>query len=275
MLPDRFMILCADDYGMSEDIDRAILELCASGRLSAVSCMVALERCGTEALKPLLEHQAGVDIGLHLCLADETLSGLAGALTVTEPLPSFAVYLRQTLSRRVQARQIARQVAAQYELFLKKCGRTPDFMDGHLHAHQLPGVREGLIEFASSLPAGDRPYLRNTRPPLRDLRHQRAPWLKAAFIGAFGKRMLVQLRAAGLPTNDGFAGIYDFRKWRSYPDYFPAFAACLPGRNGILVVHPGEVENWRRQELATLRAFPFAHGLPNRFQRAAPNASMG
>src|SRR4051812_45503662 len=34
------MILCADDYGLSHDIDRAILDLCRAGRLTAVSCMV-------------------------------------------------------------------------------------------------------------------------------------------------------------------------------------------------------------------------------------------
>src|SRR2546422_7241019 len=47
---DFIMILCADDYGLSEDIDRAILELCRSGRLTAVSCMVALERCSADSL---------------------------------------------------------------------------------------------------------------------------------------------------------------------------------------------------------------------------------
>ena len=54
---DLIMILCADDYGLSEDIDRAILELCRSGRLTAVSCMVALERCSAESLRELLAHQ--------------------------------------------------------------------------------------------------------------------------------------------------------------------------------------------------------------------------
>jgi hypothetical protein len=162
-------------------------------------------------------------------------------------------------------------VSAQYELFLKKCGRRPDFIDGHLHVHQLPGVRDGLIEFILSLPADTRPYLRNTLEPLANLRRARLPWIKAAFIGAFGKRMLARLRAAGLPTNDGFAGIYDFRNWRRYPEYFPRFAACLSDRNGILVVHPGGQEDWRRQEFTILRDFTFTPGTANRFQVLRPN----
>ena len=117
-----------------------------------------------------------------------------------------------------------------------------------------------------SLPVNARPYLRNTREPLRNIRREKLPWLKTAFIGAFGKRMLTQLHAAGLPTNDGFAGIYDFRDWAKYPDYFPRFVRCLGERNGILVVHPGGKEDWRRQEFETLRDFPFAPGAVRRFQ---------
>ena len=251
------MIVCADDYGLSDDVDRAILELCGAGRLSAVSCMVALKSCTGGDLKKLLAHQGRVDVGLHLCFADETLPDF----------PAYGPYLRRSLLGRISAREIFSQVSAQYEQFLHKCGRAPDYVDGHLHAHQLPGVREGVIEFVRSLPASSRPYVRNTREPLRNLRRGRLPWFKAAFIGAFGRRMLTQLRAAGLSTNDGFAGIYDFRDWQKYPAYFPRFVACLADRNGILVVHPGGKEDWRRQEFETLREFPFAPGAVKRFQR--------
>lgn len=261
------MIICADDYGMADDVDRAILELCAIKHLGAVSCMAAIQRCGSDSLKPLLEHQAGVDIGLHLCFADETLPPLENE---TQPLPAFGSFFRQTLLGRVKASQIRPRVSAQYELFLKKCGRPPDFIDGHLHAHQLPGVREGLLEFVLSLPANGRPYIRNTRQPLKTLREHRLPWLKAAFIGKFGARLAAELRAAGVATNDGFAGIYDFGDYRRYPDYFPRFAACLPKTNGILVVHPGENESWRREEFMVLRDASFASGTPNRFKHDRP-----
>jgi hypothetical protein len=257
------MIICADDYGMGDDIDRAILQLCAARRLSAVSCMVALGRCTGDVLKPLLEFEAGVDIGLHFCIADESLA----ALENKKPLPSFGTIFRQSLLGQIRAKQIHSELSAQYELFLKKCGRPPDYIDGHLHAHQLPGVREGLIGFVSSLPAENRPYVRNTHEPLKNLRQNNLPWLKAAFIGNFGAKMRKDLRAAGVPTNDGFAGIYDFKNYRRYPEYFPGFAACLKKPNGILVVHPGENENWRHSEFTFLRDSSSAFGTPNRFQR--------
>ncbi len=257
------MIICADDYGMGDDVDRAILELCAMRKLSAVSCMVALERCRAELLKPLLEFQAGVDIGLHFCIADETLT----ALENKKSLPAFGAVLRRSLLGKILSKEIRNEVAAQYELFLKKCGRPPDYIDGHLHAHQLPGVREGLLEFVSSLPANARPYVRNTCEPVKNLWKNRLPWLKAAFIGEFGAKMLKELRANGIPTNEGFAGIYDFKNYRGYLDYFPRFAACLQKRNGILVVHPGGNENWRRSEYEVLSRYTFNVGAPNRFDR--------
>jgi hypothetical protein len=87
--------------------------------------------------------------------------------------------------------------------------------------------------------------------------------------------MSARLRAAGLRTNNGFAGIYDFREWRRYPEYFPRFVACLSTRNGILVVHPGSRDDWRKQEFTTLREFAFAAGALNRFRNSVSSEAKG
>ena len=258
------MIICADDYGLREDTDRAILELCNRRTLSAVSCMVLFERCDGGALKRLLAHEDAVDIGLHLCLTNE---GLPLSLSPPENKPPhFKSLLRRTMLRQVRPVEILAQVAAQYRLFTGKCGRRPDFIDGHLYVHQLPGVRQGLLDFVLGLPPGHRPYIRNTWMPARELRRRKLPWMKAGLIGAFGARMKQTLQTAGVPTNDGFAGIYDFKKWRRYREYLPKFADCLRHANGILVVHPGFNEDWRRQEFESLRDHaPLAERL-NRFK---------
>jgi hypothetical protein len=262
------MILCADDYGLSDDINQAILELARGGKLSAVSCMVALERCDAGSLAELLACQARVDIGLHLCLTDESLplsrwpDGRAGP----PPLPSFGTVVRRALLGLTQPQEIARQTSAQYGLFVEKCGRKPDFIDGHLHLHQLPGIREGLIQFVRTLPADGRPYIRNTHMPWREVRGRQLPWMKHALIGVFGARMFRQLRLAGIPTNEGFAGIYNFRDSSSFRVYLPRFAASLSNPNGILVAHPGHSDHWRAQEFAALRGFNPPPGALNRFQ---------
>jgi predicted glycoside hydrolase/deacetylase ChbG (UPF0249 family) len=262
------MIFCADDYGMAADIDDAILELASVGRLSAASCMVALKRCTPSQLAPLLALGDRVDIGLHLCFADETLSDFD--LKQISRLPTFGEFFRSALFRRITSEQIHGRIAEQYELFVSKAGRAPDYLDGHLHAHQLPVVQDDVISFLKTLPAGSRPYVRNTRMSLGKLRAKGAPILKAAFIGWFGAEFAQRAHEAGLPTNGDFAGIYDFRRAAEFPNYFEAFRESLDTENGILVLHPGKREEWRRMEFETLKSaiLPIP---PNRFRRSAQN----
>jgi len=131
---------------------------------------------------------------------------------------------------------------------------------------QWPGARPGLVDFVRRLPPEHRPYIRNTRMSVGTIRRQKLGWLKSVFIGVFGGWMQNALHAVNVPTNDGFAGIYDFKQWRRYPGYLPQFADCLREPNGILVVHPGFEENWRRQEFESLRDFAALDGRLNRFQ---------
>jgi hypothetical protein len=259
------MIVCADDYGLREDIDEAILELCRLGKLSAVSCMVALQRCDAAALSRLQQHGPLVDLGLHLCLTDVEAplsAAVSGALP--EQL-SFGGLLLRTLVGQVRRRDVFRQISLQYDLFVQKSGRAPSHIDGHLHAHQLLSVRSGLLDFLMTLSPDRRPYIRNTQMSVREIRRRGLPWKKAGLIAVFGARLKKKLCAAGLPTNEGFAGIYDFGDCRNYREYLPGFAAALHDPNGILVVHPGRQEAWRHHEFAALRSYQFNHP-PNRFQ---------
>ena len=63
------LVLCADDFGLSADIDAGILALIERGRLSATGCMVAGP--SFEADAPRLRRLADrVDVGLYLTLSD-------------------------------------------------------------------------------------------------------------------------------------------------------------------------------------------------------------
>jgi len=256
------MIICADDYGMRQDIDRAILRLCAAEKLSAVSCMVLFERCDPELMEKIRAHEHRVDIGLHFCLTHEDLPLSAPLDKIV--LPTFKRLFSQALFRTLKRDELSSLLSTQYELFVKKCGRLPDYIDGHLHSHQLPVVADALVQFVASLPTALRPYIRNTRlGTTKRLQQVKSPAWKARLIGSFGSRLEKKLRAANIATNDGFSGLYDFKDWRRYPDFLPQFAECLPERTGILVTHPGFDESWRRSEFEALEKFSVA---ANRFQ---------
>ena len=267
------MIICADDFGLREDIDEAILELCQLGKLSAVSCMVGLARCDKALMTRLLEHHLKVDIGLHLSLTDEGLPLSPPAALHESDYPTFSVFLRRALLGQLRADEVSKAVSAQYELFLRKSGRKPDHIDGHLHVHQLPAVRRGILNFVLTLPPEDRPYLRNTSMSVSKIHRAGLPWIKAGLIGSLGTRMKAALRAHQLSTNEEFAGIYDFADWRRYPEFFPKFTACLHNPNAILVVHPGRNEGWRQSEFDTLRKSSLSDSKLNRFQRHSLHAA--
>ena len=263
------MIICADDFGIAADVDQGILTLASERKISAVSIMAALLPGPTPALQALLQRRATLDIGLHLMLtAPAVTPGAAGAdsLCAQGCYPSLAALLQRSLLRRVSARDARRQIAAQYQRFVERCGCTPDFMDGHLHVHQFPGIRDGLLEFLLPLPPEARPYIRNTYEPLPALLRRGVAPLKSFGIGWFGRTLQRRLRPLGLRTNTGFGGICDYRRWRDYPLFLQRFIQGAQHPNSLIMVHPGLQEPWRLAEYTGLRQTTSPPNQPARFR---------
>lgn len=223
------MILCADDFGMAEDINRATAELACAGKINAVSCMVNLPFFSAKELSLL---GGDVQTGLHFTLAE----------TPSE----FRRLVLKACARRLDRRKILDELAAQYGRFEQTAGRRPDFIDGHLHVQQLPVVRDAVIEFIQVRCADNPPPVRNAAIPL---------WqstAKSFLISVPGRVIKRKLRKAGIPTNGGFGGIYDYRDFMRYPRHLEKFLRTVPD-DGIIMVHPGLNEPWRRAEYDALR----------------------
>jgi predicted glycoside hydrolase/deacetylase ChbG (UPF0249 family) len=73
------LILCADDYALTEGVSRAIGELAAARRLSATSAMVTTPHWPAMAPR-LAVHRGHLAVGVHLNL---TLGAPAGAMIGT------------------------------------------------------------------------------------------------------------------------------------------------------------------------------------------------
>src|SRR5450432_3999183 len=102
--PPRHVWLCADDYGLSPGVNRAIRDLIERGRLNATSVMVvgpAIGRDEVDALDAAASNSPRCAIGLHA-----TLTAPFHPLTMHfQPLygglfPAFAKLLRAGLLRR-------------------------------------------------------------------------------------------------------------------------------------------------------------------------------
>jgi predicted glycoside hydrolase/deacetylase ChbG (UPF0249 family) len=263
------VIVCADDFGQTEDIDAAVLHLARQGRISAVSCMIAVGRFPPAVFRELLRVEPTLDVGLHLVLTDvrplEPLRQDSGLVAASGSFHSFRRLLGRCVRGGVDPQAVSRETKAQYARFVDLAGRPPDFVDGHMHAHQLPGVAAGVLRSLGEVAIAQRPYVRNSAMSLAKIARQGVSPLKAFVLGGMGQVFRRAAAAAGFRTNRGFAGVYDYRRHAGYPAYLRRFVACMEGETGILMVHPGQREPWRRAEFEALRDTALLAGRINRF----------
>src|SRR3954466_8264833 len=145
----RRIWLCADDYGLSPGVNRAIRDLIARGRLNATSVMVvgpAIGRDEVSALNAVVANHPDCAVGLHA-----TLTAPFTPLTMHfRPLdgglfPPLPKLLRASLLRRVDSEIVGAELAAQLAAFAALFGRVPDYVDGHQHVQLFPKVRDAFL----------------------------------------------------------------------------------------------------------------------------------
>jgi len=272
------MIVCADDFGLTGDINRAVIHLAERGRISAASCMVALTHFDQVAFSDLCRQKDRVDIGLHLTLTDNSsvhaatgVKSLLHSSTLFHPMGSL---LRRGIFGAINPDDVAREIRSQYDRFIQYAGFPPDYLDSHLHVHQFPGVREGVLRFLDTLDPVTGPYIRNSAMSAGKAIRQGVSPLKCMSIGfpGFGFRKMLERR--GWRTNAGFAGIYAYDGHRAYPGYLKRFAECMETSTGIIMTHPGMVEPWRGIEYHTLLDADFLAGKINRFRSGTSPLSV-
>jgi len=188
------MIMTADDYGMSEAVDTGILELIEKGRLTATSCLTLSPRWKRAAQHITPEIRAKADIGLHLDFTE-----YAQALR----LPLWQLILKSH-AKLLPKKALRLAINAQLDLFEEALEGPPDYVDGHLHVHQLPQIRDVLIEELCFRYGKNMPWIRVANPPIRD------GW-KAFLIGLLGASpMREQLGVLGIRHTTKLLGIYQF-----------------------------------------------------------------
>src|SRR3982751_5573720 len=119
--PPRRIWLCADDYGLSPGVNRAIRDLIGRGRLNATSAMVvgpAIGRDEVSALRAVAADSPRCGIGLHV-----TLTAPFRPLTMHfQPLDggmflSLPAMLQRGLVRRLDREIIQSEISAQFLAF--------------------------------------------------------------------------------------------------------------------------------------------------------------
>ena len=239
--PPRRIWLCADDYGISDGVNRAIRELIGRGRLNATSVMVvgpAIGRDAVAALQDVAANSPRCAIGLHATLT-APFRPLTMHFRPTDggmflPLPAI---LRSGLLRRLDPEMIHGELLAQLAAFQDLFGRPPDFVDGHQHVQLFPQVRDAFLR-AVKQTAPDAWVRQGGRlQPLA--KRLGAP--KALLLDVLSSRFRKLATNAGTPFNPAFAGAYDFSKAPDFGVLMGQFLQGMP-EGGLVMCHPGFVD---------------------------------
>jgi predicted glycoside hydrolase/deacetylase ChbG (UPF0249 family) len=218
-----------DDFGLHPGICDASLQLVSQARVHAIGCMVG-GAAWTDDYPCLVNLPSErLDLGLHLDLTERPL---------TQPGQALRQLIARAYTRSLDLPAVRTEIAAQLDAFESALGRRPAYVDGHQHVHQLPGVRQVLLEALSRRYAGDLPWLRRTRAVARTGRWRDSA--KTALIAGLGARGLAaQARQLGFGQNRRLWGVYDFRGDESA--YRARLAGWLRecGDGDLLMCHPG------------------------------------
>jgi predicted glycoside hydrolase/deacetylase ChbG (UPF0249 family) len=239
--PPRRIWLCADDYGISDGVNRAIRELIGQGRLNATSVMVVGPAIGRDAVKALQDAAATSPrcaIGVHATLT-APFRPLTMHFRPTDGgmfLP-LAAMLRSGLLRRLDPEMIYAELMDQLAAFQDLFGRPPDFVDGHQHTQLFPQVRDAFLRAVKQAAPGAWVRQGGRLQPLA--KRLGAP--KALLLDVLSARFRKLAAKAGIPFNPAFAGAYDFSK---APDFGGLMAQFLEGmpEGGLVMCHPGFVD---------------------------------
>ena len=204
----RRLVVTADDFGMSVEINEAVEEAHRKGILTSASLVVA-GAAADDAVRRA-KRMPGLGVGLHLAIFGAPAQHLGerhrlapDGATLGESPVSTGIAIMFSPATRAAAR---REIEAQFRAFART-GLDLGYLDGHWHCHQHPTILNMAI--AAGRPLG----LRAVRIPYEGLGwshrvtgHKRVGArighaLSHAPLAGF---MRLRAKAAGLRANDHF-----------------------------------------------------------------------
>ena len=210
--PARAVIITADDFGSSREVNAAVISTFRHGVLTATSLMVA-GAARDEAVSLALEHP-DLDVGLHLVLcrgfsvlAPERLKGIVDHCGRFREQPVFAG-MKYFFDRRVRG-CLRDELRAQIDTHLKLVGYL-NHLDGHLNFHLHPVIAAILIELATEYRI---PCIRLPREPLlTTLRlahdHLARKMIESIIFRTLSERMFKLMQSRGIRTTDRLFGLH-------------------------------------------------------------------
>ena len=224
----RQLVVNADDFGFTPDVNAGIIDAHRRGILTATTLM-ANGDAFDDAVR-LARETPTLNLGCHLVLVG------GRSLLTGDPFPVTVAQLLWALVRR--RIRVYDELAAQVHR-IAAAGIRPTHLDTHKHTHLVPPVLEGVALVAHDF---DIRWVR--RPFDFSMNSLGAPRLTRLANGAAGLmrgRFHRVLTEHGCRTVDHFAGFQ--LTGRLGPAELVALAAALPEGSTELMCHPGYCGN--------------------------------
>jgi chitin disaccharide deacetylase len=236
----RRLIVNADDFGRSQEINAAVIRAHTEGVLTTASLMVNED--GFDEAARLAQLHPTLGVGLHLSLVcgrsalpAAQIPGLVDERQEFTRCPVIAgakYFFQSSLRRQLQA-----EIDAQFARF-QRTGLRCDHLNGHLHLHLHPTILPMVLESAKR---HDVRAIRLTRDPLRlNARLAGGRWLyrisHAAIFGVLSRRATAPLHQLGLAHTARVFGV--LQDGRMDEDFLVRLLRHLPAGDSELYSHP-------------------------------------
>jgi chitin disaccharide deacetylase len=220
------LVVNADDFGFTPDVNEGIIKTHREGILTAATLMANGEAFQNAVALAL--QTPSLDIGCHLVLVQ------GRSLVSGNPLPETPYALLAAIARRQI--QVYRELRAQVERIVA-AGIQPTHLDTHKHTHLVPAVLDAAARLAEEFGIG---WVRRPFDFPLTAGHGTVPILKqltSSVLGFARPRFHRVLQAHRCRTTDHFAGFRITGRLRT-PELV-ALLGALPEGSTELMCHPG------------------------------------
>lgn len=144
------LIVHADDFGLSRNVNEGILEAHCRGILTSTSVMASGE--AFDHAIQLFRATPTLDVGVHLTMTEERpVLGRADIPTLLNEQGSFhsnpGAFMKRYVTHRISLDDVRREFDAQIGRVAEQ-GVKISHLDGHQHLHMVPGIRRVVGELA-------------------------------------------------------------------------------------------------------------------------------
>jgi hopanoid biosynthesis associated protein HpnK len=247
----RFVIINADDFGLHEAVNKAVIHAHRHGVVTSASIMA----CGTAFEDAVMRGRTCPDlgIGVHLTLVEERPVAPVDQVTTLVNkegfMPrSYTAFARRWLSRQISLRDVVRELEAQVNRVLQ-AGIVPSHFDSHQHVHCLPGMWRTILNLARKYHV---PYVR--LPRFDSLRADATVAQSAVRAGVNVLAWLRRRASVAEVRHADHVGGFAFSGRMTAPRLLSILNHVGPGLTEIMV-HPGLLDEDLRRRYLNWRGF--------------------